>query len=179
MSPNAQRQDAWDHHLHFSDRMTLPMQRLTADHLFHCYNFEETMPEHTPLTVLEGESFMIETTDTAHRRVCPRRMSTYHRPDVWKPLNRRGCGHGTQRRVLSGYCEKPLGPMAGNPSTGPKRSMGLRRAMSALRDSRSSEFALLDSAKIPSCQVNTLATRRTSYRFPGRRFDDLLDVFVS
>ena len=73
------------------------MQRLTQEHLFHNYNFEKTLPEQPPLTVSQGESFLVETVDTSHRNV----MTEADR-------------------------KKPAGPMVGNPSTGPVFIEGIK-----------------------------------------------------
>ena len=81
------------------------MQRLTNEHLFKNYPHSDDqgnthpplIPDEPPLRVRQGESFLIETVDTGHMLL----MSENER-------------------------DKPTGPMAGNPSTGPVYVDGVR-----------------------------------------------------
>ncbi|MBV7335624.1 acetamidase/formamidase family protein [Chloroflexi bacterium TSY] len=81
------------------------MQRLAKEHLFKNYPSRDDegnlqpplLPDEPPLHVEQGESFLIETVDTGHMLL----MSEDQR-------------------------DKPTGPMAGNPSTGPVYVEGIR-----------------------------------------------------
>ncbi len=73
------------------------MQRLTRDHRFRNHGDLSTVPAAPPLRVAQGEAFMIETVDTG---------------DIFM----------TSEKEM----EKPNGPMAGNPSTGPVYVEGIR-----------------------------------------------------
>jgi amidase len=80
------------------------MKRLTNDHLFRNYRFENEKGEDVPhlvptppLRVSQGEAFLIETVDTGHR-------------NVLSPKDK----------------DKPSGPVSGNPSTGPVYVEGIK-----------------------------------------------------
>ena len=76
----------------------LIMRRLTREHLFRNYGDPSTLPASPPLRVDQEETFIIETVDTRH-------ILMFSEADV----------------------DKPGGPMAGNPSTGPVYIEGLTK----------------------------------------------------
>ncbi len=73
------------------------MKRLTRDRLFRNHGDLSTLPSEPPLRVAQGEEFAIETTDT-----------------------------GNMLMMSENDMDKPNGPMAGNPSTGPVYVEGVR-----------------------------------------------------
>lgn len=73
------------------------MKKLTRDFLFRNYGDLSTLPAEPPLSVSLGESFVIETVDTGHLLL-----------------------------LSETDADKPAGPMAGNPSTGPVYVEGIK-----------------------------------------------------
>jgi len=73
------------------------MQRLTREHRFRNHGDLSTLPAEPPLTVAQGETFVIETIATSDRFI-----------------------------ACEADADKPDGPMEGNPSTGPVRVEGIK-----------------------------------------------------